>query len=81
MQLVLLDHGLYRSLSDDFRIEYAGLWRALIFADEAGIRKHSEAMNAGDAVPVFAAMLTQRPWEQVFEGRCIRVSYDGISRQ
>ena len=63
MQLVLLDHGLYRTLSDEFRMEYAGLWRALIFADEAGIRTHSEGMNAGEAVPVFAALITQRPWE------------------
>ena len=65
MQLVLLDHGLYRTLSDEFRMEYAGLWRALIFADEAGIRRHSEGMNAGAAVPVFAALITQRPWEHV----------------
>ena len=46
---------------------YAGLWRSLIFADEAGIRRHSEGMNAGGAVPVFAAMLTQRPWAHVSE--------------
>ncbi|EFN51969.1 hypothetical protein CHLNCDRAFT_32749 [Chlorella variabilis] len=64
-QLVLLDHGLYRRLTDDFRLEYAGLWHSLVFADEAGIRKHSTAMNAGDAVPLFAGMLTQRPWEEI----------------
>ncbi len=31
-QLVLLDHGLYRQLPDDFRLEYAGLWHSLVFA-------------------------------------------------
>lgn len=64
-QLVLLDHGLYKEISDAFRLEYAGLWRSLIFADEEGIRRHSAAMNAGAAYDVFASMLTQRPWDQV----------------
>ena len=30
-QLVLLDHGLYRRLDHAFRLDYAGLWRSLIF--------------------------------------------------
>lgn len=64
-QLVLLDHGLYRQLDDSFRLDYAGLWHSLVFADEAGIRKFSTAMNAGDMVPLFAGMLTQRPWEEI----------------
>ncbi|KAI3430556.1 hypothetical protein D9Q98_005149 [Chlorella vulgaris] len=64
-QLVLLDHGLYRQLDDSFRLEYAGLWHSLVFADEEGIRRHSIAMNAGSAVPLFAGMLTQRPWEEI----------------
>ncbi|GAB4820114.1 hypothetical protein N2152v2_007160 [Parachlorella kessleri] len=64
-QLVLLDHGLYRELDDSFRLEYAGLWRSLIFADEEGIRRHAVAMNAGSSVPLFAGMLTNRPWEEV----------------
>ena len=43
-QLVLLDHGLYRELDDSFRLEYAGLWRSLIFAGKrngAGVGSHS----------------------------------------
>ncbi|KAG2440507.1 hypothetical protein HYH02_010385 [Chlamydomonas schloesseri] len=69
VQLVLLDHGLYKAISDSFRLEYAALWRALIFADADGIRRHAAAMNAGDAYDIFAAMLTQRPWEQILEQR------------
>ncbi|KAK9846458.1 hypothetical protein WJX81_004311 [Elliptochloris bilobata] len=64
-QLVLLDHGLYRELTDAFRIEYAGLWSALIFGDEAGIKRHAAAMGAADSVPLFAGMLTMRPWDEV----------------
>ncbi len=69
VQLVLLDHGLYRELKDDFRLEYAGLWRSLVFADIEGIHRHSVKMNAGHAVPIFAAMLTQRPWDDVSSRR------------
>lgn len=64
-QLVLLDHGLYRQIDNNFRRQYAALWRALIFADKQGIKQHAESMNAGDAYPLFAAMLTMRPWDQV----------------
>jgi len=64
-RLVLLDHGLYRQIDDVFRWEYAGLWKSLIFADEEGIKRHSESMNAGDMYPLFAAMLTAKPWDQI----------------
>ncbi|GLC72431.1 hypothetical protein PLESTF_001246800 [Pleodorina starrii] len=68
-QLVLLDHGLYKSYTDSFRLSYAALWRSLIFADEAGIRRYSAAMNAGDAYDIFASMLTQRSWDQILDAR------------
>lgn len=68
-QLVLLDHGLYRVLDDEFRLEYACLWRSLIFGDRAGIKRSATAMNAGDAVPLFSGMLTRRPWREVSQGR------------
>ncbi|GIL72531.1 hypothetical protein Vretimale_4271 [Volvox reticuliferus] len=68
-QLVLLDHGLYKSYTDSFRLAYAALWRSLIFADEAGIRRYSASMNAGDAYDIFASILTQRSWDQILEAR------------
>lgn len=64
-QLVLLDHGLYRKLDDEFRLEYSKLWKSLIFGDVSGIEKSATAMNAGHAVPLFAGMLTQRQWKDV----------------
>jgi aarF domain-containing kinase len=83
-QLVLLDHGLYRRLDDAFRLEYAHLWRSLIFADVEGITRSATAMNAGDAVPLFAGMLTQRPWERVRSaaggGDRLRLRYTAAER-
>lgn len=59
-RLVMLDHGLYRELSNEFRLNYCQLWRSLILGDVAGIRTYSAKMNAGDAYPLFAAMLTYK---------------------
>ncbi len=64
-QLVLLDHGLYRSLDDAFRIEYSKLWKSLILGDVNGITESATNMNAADSVPLFAGMLTQRQWKDV----------------
>ena len=85
-RLVLLDHGLYREIDDAFRLEYAALWRSLIFADESGIKKHSESMNAGDLYPLFAAMLTMRPWDSIVEskhgaGGIDRLRLDGTAQE
>lgn len=33
--------------------------------DVAGIKRYSEAMNAGDAYPLFAAMLTYKTWDTI----------------
>ncbi|GAB0490171.1 hypothetical protein MMPV_001403 [Pyropia vietnamensis] len=61
-QLVLLDHGLYQQLSPDFRLEYARLWRAILLADVAGLRRGAEVMGVGEHYKLFASMLTMRSW-------------------
>lgn len=64
-QVVLLDHGLYRQLSDEFRLEYARLWRGLVFGNAAEIRQSAEALGAGPLYPLFASMLTMRSWDKI----------------
>ena len=54
-----------RQITDSFRKSYALLWQSLIFADVEGIKQHSQAMNPGDMHPLFAGMLTNRPWDEV----------------
>ena len=68
-ELVLLDHGLYRQLDDALRLDYAGLWLGLVLADEAAIRRHSARLGAEASVPLFAGMLTQRPWNEITRRR------------
>jgi aarF domain-containing kinase len=73
-EIVLLDHGLYRTLTDEFRLDYAKLWNALIKSDEPDIEKYSyrlflhgeKVCNDGiDHHRLFASMLTGRSWEAI----------------
>ncbi|GAQ84896.1 ABC transporter-like protein [Klebsormidium nitens] len=68
-QLVLLDHGLYRSLDNNLRSNYAALWKALVLGEETGIRRYSTAIAGEDMYILFASVLTMRPWDQVTNQR------------
>lgn len=48
--LVLLDHGLYKQLDDDFRIQYAYLWRSLMMADVKGIKESCKSLGVDEMV-------------------------------
>ncbi|ORX55756.1 ABC1-domain-containing protein [Hesseltinella vesiculosa] len=63
--LVLLDHGLYRTLTDQLRLDYAHLWTALIKGDEDGIRTYSHRVGGTDGYRLFASMLTGREWAKI----------------
>ncbi|KAK3092968.1 hypothetical protein FSP39_009499 [Pinctada imbricata] len=67
-EIVLLDHGLYQTLTDDFRVNYSQLWLSLINSDLDGIKKYSGLLNCGDMYGLFACMLTARSWNSVMSG-------------
>ncbi|KAK7103933.1 aarF domain-containing protein kinase 1-like [Littorina saxatilis] len=67
-QLVLLDHGLYQTLTDDFRVHYSKMWLAMINADVEGMKRHADAMNVGHMFGLFACMLTARSWKALQAG-------------
>ncbi|XP_041990359.1 putative ABC1 protein At2g40090 [Salvia splendens] len=67
-QLVLLDHGLYKDLDDTMRLNYASLWKGLVFSDANAIKENSTKLGAGDDLYVlFAGILTMRPWNKVID--------------
>ncbi|VEU39030.1 unnamed protein product [Pseudo-nitzschia multistriata] len=66
-EMVLVDHGLYKRLDDDFRIKYAELWRSLMMADLEGIKSACSGMGVNKMYPLFAAMLTARPYDEIIE--------------
>ncbi|XP_057788888.1 putative ABC1 protein At2g40090 [Salvia miltiorrhiza] len=67
-QLVLLDHGLYKDLDDTMRINYASLWKGLVFSDANAIKENSAKLGAGeDLYALFAGILTMKPWNKVID--------------
>lgn len=50
-QIVLIDHGLYVSLSDNLRRQYARFWKSLLTGDQKGLEEVSAAwgMKTADA--------------------------------
>jgi len=67
-EIVLLDHGLYQVLTDEFRLDYCHLWQSLIWTDMEKVKKYSQRLGAGDLYPLFACMLTARSWDSVNKG-------------
>eukprot|EP00667_Euglena_gracilis_P006301 EG_transcript_6355 len=79
-QLVLLDHGLYRAVPQELRLQYCSLWKSIVLADVAGIKAASDAMGIRSpwmdqkfpgmdvAYRMIAAMLTAKEWPQIAEG-------------
>lgn len=45
--LVLLDHGIYKTLDDTFRVDYCRLWKALILLDSDEIKHLGERFGIG----------------------------------
>lgn len=59
-QLVLLDHGLYVRVGDQFRRQYAELWRALLTTDWDTVERVTTAWGVG-APDLFASATLMRP--------------------
>ncbi|XP_074091727.1 aarF domain-containing protein kinase 1 isoform X4 [Macrotis lagotis] len=68
VEIILLDHGLYQILTDEFRMDYCHLWQALIKADMKRVKMYSQRLGAGELYPLFACMLTARSWDSVSRG-------------
>lgn len=66
-EMVLVDHGLYKQLDDVFRYKYSKLWKSLLMADLTGIQDSCAALGITKMYPLFAAMLTARPYDEIIE--------------
>ena len=71
--IVLLDHGLYRSLNDKFVLQYAKFWTSIFSRNEDLMKKycmellnHKELQwNGIDFQRLLSSMLTGRPWSSL----------------
>ncbi|CAG9768815.1 unnamed protein product [Ceutorhynchus assimilis] len=67
--IILLDHGLYATLKDEFRINYANLWLSILDRDRKGMRQFSGNLGiSGDIYGLFACMVTGRTWDTIVKG-------------
>ncbi|EPQ30183.1 uncharacterized protein PFL1_02299 [Pseudozyma flocculosa PF-1] len=64
-QIVLIDHGLYVELSEDFRRKYAQLWKAIFTFDLHTLDDITRSWGMGeDASELFASATLLRPWSK-----------------
>lgn len=59
-QLVILDHGLYVELPEEFRLEYCNLWRYLFLVNSKGILEIAKEWGIGSP-DIFASFVQLRP--------------------
>jgi len=67
-QIVLLDHGLYTQLSNQFRYNYSEFWQAIIDRDVEEIKRTATQLGVGDLYGLFACMVTARSWGAIQKG-------------
>lgn len=64
LKIVLLDHGLYRDLDDNFRFNYINLWRGIILQDKEILKKGCNNLGI-DKVELFMSILTSRTYDDL----------------
>lgn len=67
-QIVLLDHGLYQSLSASFRYNYAKIWMSILEQDIKKLETLTQNFNVGEYFGLFACIITGRSWESINQG-------------
>ncbi|GMM27558.1 Cqd2 protein [Martiniozyma asiatica (nom. inval.)] len=69
-EIILYDHGLYRTIPNQMKIDYSKFWLALIDKDREGMKKYGTKfakINDGQ-FPIFAAAITGRDFEHATNG-------------
>lgn len=73
-EVFLLDHGLYRQLSDEFRRSYCKLWKGFVLRRGKAVEEACEELGAPGFANVFSIFLLNRSWRRARKlGTDIRV--------
>ncbi|XP_015116584.1 uncharacterized aarF domain-containing protein kinase 1 [Diachasma alloeum] len=67
-EIVLLDHGLYAELSNEFRWAYSKLWMAILNKDKEGMKRYCADLGVGDLYGLLACMVSGRTWDTIMAG-------------
>lgn len=66
-KLVLLDHGLYKVLDDEFRVNYTKLWRGIMTQNKEILRESCAKLGV-TKVELFMSILTSNTYEDIMNG-------------
>lgn len=61
-EIVILDHGLYHTIDDEFRVKYCELWKAIVNRNDAEMKRVAKSLGV-ESHELFAVMLTSRNWD------------------
>ncbi|XP_076164416.1 aarF domain containing kinase 1 [Ptiloglossa arizonensis] len=67
-EIILLDHGLYANLSNEFRVEYSKLWLAILDGNKAAMQMHCAKLGVADLYGLLACMVSGRSWNTIMTG-------------
>ncbi|XP_057336838.1 aarF domain-containing kinase 1 [Microplitis mediator] len=67
-ELIVLDHGLYAELTDEFRWSYSKLWLAILDRDKDAMKKYCGQLGVEDMYGLLACMVSGRTWDAVMAG-------------
>lgn len=62
-ELVILDHGLYIELDDEFRYNYALLWKGILEQNEENMKAAAISLGAEKDYKLFSSMITAKPFD------------------
>jgi len=67
-EIVLLDHGLYTQLNNEFRLNYSQFWLSILNANQDGIKEYADKLGVGQLYGLFACMVAGRSWTSITKG-------------
>ncbi|XP_031825652.1 aarF domain containing kinase 1 [Nomia melanderi] len=79
-EIILLDHGLYADLSNEFRWEYSKLWLAIFDSNRNAMQVHCAKLGVPDLYGLLACMVSGRSWKAIMTG-IQRTKYDIHEKQ
>lgn len=67
-EVILLDHGLYTQLTNDFQLHFAQFMLSILKSDVQGIMTSADKLGIGEQYGLFACMVTGRSWNAIQKG-------------
>ncbi|XP_050537119.1 aarF domain-containing kinase 1 [Daktulosphaira vitifoliae] len=68
LNLILLDHGLYATLTDSFRRTYAKLWISILDKNHDQMKKYCTKLGVKEMYGLLVCMIAGRTWDSIQDG-------------